>query len=168
MARLEPALVKRFGSKLSRTGMYPVPILTRDITSYRIFPHTDTQWKGITAQLYLPPDESNLDIGTIFHARLPDGSMPKRMQMRFAPNTGYAFVVDQDTWHSADPVGLHVTSRDSILLTYFVDAGFLRFLRNRGKRFGNFLLHEARNLSRVGATSQPGAAEVKQPGRRWR
>ncbi len=36
-------------------------------------------------------------------------------------------------------------TRDSILLTYFVDAGALRFLRNRGKRFGNFVLSEVRN-----------------------
>jgi hypothetical protein len=38
-----------------------------------------------------------------------------------------------------------VTTRDSILLTYFVDAGALKVLRNRGKRFGNFLLNEVRN-----------------------
>jgi hypothetical protein len=65
--------------------------------------------------------------------------------MKFAPNTGYAFAVGTDTWHSADPVGPEVTTRDSILLTYFVDAGALKILRNRGKRFGNFLLNEVRN-----------------------
>ena len=80
-------------------------------------------WKGITVQLYLPKDDANTDIGTIFHERLPDGSMPKRAQMRFAPNTGYAFAVGTDTWHSADPVHNRVKTRDSILLTYFVDQG---------------------------------------------
>ena len=78
---------------------------------------------------------------------LPDGSLPKRAQMKFAPNTGYAFAVGQDTWHSADPVGHEVTTRDSILHTYFVDAGVLRFLRNRGKRVGNFLHNEVRSWS---------------------
>jgi hypothetical protein len=39
-----------------------------------------------------------------------------------------------------------VTTRDSILLTYFVDAGLLRYLRNRGKRVGNFLLNEVRYI----------------------
>ena len=34
---------------------------------------------------------------------------------------------------------------DSILLTYFVDQGPLKVLRNRAKRFGNFLLNEIRN-----------------------
>ena len=65
--------------------------------------------------------------------------------MQFAPNTGYAFAVGDNTWHSADRVGPEVKTRDSILLTYFVDAGALRFLRNRGKRLGNFLLSEVRN-----------------------
>ena len=102
------------------------------------------QWKGITVQLYLPADDANTDIGTIFHERLPDGSMPKATQMRFAPNSGYAFAVGNDTWHSADPVHNRVKTRDSILLTYFVDQGLLKVLRNRGKRIGNFLLNEIR------------------------
>jgi hypothetical protein len=124
--------------------MYPIPILTRDIPGYLITPHTDTQWKGITVQLYLPRDEAHTNIGTIFHEKLADGSMPKRAQMRFAPNTGYAFAVGEDTWHSADAVGPEVTTRDSILLTYFVDSGLLRVLRNRAKRLGNFVGNEVR------------------------
>lgn len=144
--RLAPGLSRRFGSEFAEVGMYPIPILTRDVPGYRITPHTDTHWKGITVQLYLPRDDRNASIGTIFHERLADGSMPKARQMRFAPNTGYAFAVGDDTWHSADPVGPEVTSRDSILLTYFVDAGLLRVLRNRGKRIGNFLLNEVKHV----------------------
>jgi hypothetical protein len=41
-------------------------------------------------------------------------------------------------------VGPEVKTRDSILLTYFVDQGLLRFLRNRVKRIGNFLGNEIR------------------------
>jgi hypothetical protein len=145
--RLAPGLSKRFGPNYARTGMYPIPILTRDIPGYRIKPHTDTHWKGITVQLYLPADDANINIGTIFHDKLPDGSKPKHSQMRFAPNSGYAFAVGDDTWHSADPVGPQVKSRDSILLTYFVDQGLLRILRNRGKRLGNFVLNELRNVA---------------------
>jgi hypothetical protein len=128
--------------------MYPIPVLTRDVPGYRITPHTDTRWKGITVQLYLPRDASATHIGTIFHERLPDGSLPKTSRMKFAPNTGYAFAVGDNTWHSADPVGTEVETRDSILLTYFVDAGLLRILRNRGKRVGNFLLSEVKHLVR--------------------
>ncbi len=143
--KLAPALEKRFGKDFASVGMFPIPILTRDIPGYLIPPHTDTHWKGITVQLYLPRDESNTDIGTIFHDVLPDGSKPKATQMRFAPNAGYAFAVHDDTWHSADPVHDGVKTRDSILLTYFVDQGAFKKLRNRAKRFGNFILNEIRN-----------------------
>jgi len=146
--KLAPGLQKRFGENFARVGMYPVPILTRDIPGYRVFKHTDSLWKGITVQLYLPPDDSNIDIGTIFHERMPDGTKPKRAQMPFAPNSGYAFAVWNDTWHSADPVGPEVTTRDSILLTYFVDRGLWRTFRNRGRRVGNFVLNELRSLRR--------------------
>jgi len=145
MRRLAPGLERRFGAGYAKIGMFPIPVLTRDIAGYRIPPHTDTHWKGLTVQLYLPRDNSTPHIGTIFLQRLPDGSLAKKKQMTFAPNSGYAFAVGDDTWHSADTVGADVVSRDSILLTYFVDAGVLRYLRNRGKRLGNFILNEWRN-----------------------
>jgi hypothetical protein len=147
--RLSPALEARFGKDFGRVGLYPIPILTRDIPGYQITPHTDTHWKGITVQLYLPRDDRNRHVGTIFHERSANGRLQRVSQVPFAPNSGYAFAVGGDTWHSADPVGPEVESRDSILLTYFVDAGPLRWLRNRGKRIGNFLRNEARYWSRT-------------------
>jgi hypothetical protein len=150
MRRLAPGLERRFGAGHAEVGMFPIPILTRDVPKYKITPHTDTKWKGITVQFYLPPDDSTEDIGTIFHDKLPDGTMPKAIKMPFLPNSGYAFAVGDNTWHSADPVGPHVKTRDSIIHTYFVDEGPLRILRNRGRRIGNFVVNEARQLARVG------------------
>ena len=146
--KLGPGLERRFGANYRDVGMFPIPILTRDVPKYRITPHTDTKWKGITVQFYLPPDDTTKHIGTIFHERLPDGSMPQVIKMPFSPNTGYAFAVGDNTWHSADPVGSEVKTRDSILHTYFVDSGLLRILRNRGRRVGNFITNEVRNLVR--------------------
>ena len=131
-------LERRFGPGYAKVGMFPIPVLTRDIPGYLITPHTDTRWKGITVQLYLPRDLSTAHIGTIFHRKLSDATLTKEKQMAFAPNSGYAFAVGTDTWHSADRIGAEVTTRDSILLTYFVDAGLLRYLRNRGKRTRKF------------------------------
>jgi len=148
MRRLEPGLQKRFGRNSETVAMYPVPILTRDIPGYRIFKHTDSLWKGITVQLYLPADDATSHIGTFFHEQLPDGRKPRKKQMPFAPNSGYAFAVDNDSWHSAAPVGPEVKTRDSILLTYFVDRGPWRKIRNRLRRVGNFLLNEMRSLWR--------------------
>jgi hypothetical protein len=144
--RLAPAMEKRFGGDYQNVGLYPIPILTRDVNGYRIPEHTDTHWKGITVQFYLPKDESITHVGTVFSERRQDGSFDPTTRMRFAPNTGYAFAVGDDTWHSVDPVGPEVRSRDSILLTYFVDQGPLKRFRNRGRRFGNCVLNELRRL----------------------
>jgi len=142
--KLAPGLSRRFGPEFESVGMYPIPILTRDITGYQILPHADTHWKGITAQFYLPRDESAAHTGTFFHELLPGRVVPKSVQMKLVPNSGYAFAVDTDIIHSADTVGPEVKTRDSILLTYFVDAGALRYMRNRVKRIGNFLVNEFR------------------------
>jgi hypothetical protein len=146
--RLAPELKRRFGEGYAEVRLYPIPILTRDIPGYRILPHPDTHWKGITVQLYLPPDNAHVNIGTIFHGVAPDKTLTRGAQMPFARNSGYAFAVSDVSWHSADPVGPEVDTRDSILLTYFVDAGVLRFVRNRGKRLGNFVLNEVRRVGR--------------------
>lgn len=144
--RLAKPLAKHFGPNSQSVGMYPIPILTRDIPGYSIAPHTDTHWKGITVELYLLPDDLVTHIGTIFLEKKADGELQKVSQMKFARNSGYAFAVGDDTWHSADPVGNEVKTRDSILLTYFVDSGAVKILRNRGKRLGNMIRNEARHL----------------------
>ncbi len=146
--RLGPSLERRFGSGYRKVGLYPIPILTRDVAGYQIGVHPDTHWKGMTVQLYLPRDRSVEHVGTVFHRRTGEKSFERVSQMSFSPNTGYAFVVDQDTYHSVDTVGPEVRTRDSILLTYFVDQSLLQIVRNRAKRVGNFILNEYRNLRR--------------------
>ena len=146
--RLAPALEARFGANYGRVGMYPIPILTRDVPGYRIGVHPDTHWKGMTIQLYLPRDRSIEHAGTVFHKRNGDNSYPKASQMSFSPNTGYAFAVDSHTYHSVETLGPEVQTRDSILLTYFVDRTLPQKLRNRIKRLSNFVLNEFRSLGR--------------------
>jgi hypothetical protein len=128
MQRLAPGLKRRFGPDFANVKMYPVPILTRDIPGYRIFKHTDSLWKGITVQFYLPPDNSTPHIGTIFHEVLPNGRKPKKAQMSFSPNSGYAFAVADNTWHSADPVGQEV-KRATAFCSLISSMGPWRFVR---------------------------------------
>ena len=144
--RLGPGLKRRFGDAYPSVGMFPIPMLTRDTDGYRIPEHTDTRWKGITVQLYLPRDESQNGIGTVFSERLADGSFRRVTQMAFVPNHGYAFAVGDNTWHSVDAIGRQPKPRDSILHTYFVDDTVFKKFRNRGKRVGNFFRNELRHL----------------------
>lgn len=147
MRRLAPGLERRFGADFLNTEMYPVPMLTRDVAGYKIGFHTDTKWKGITVQFYLPEDDSINHIGTRFDRRLSDGKFEMAHRMPFSPNTGYAFAVGADTWHSVDTVGPEVRTRDSILHTYFVDSKAALKVRNRSKRVGNFLMNEIRHVA---------------------
>lgn len=145
-ARLITGLEERFGAAYRTMRLYPIPILTRDVAGYRIGIHPDTRRKAITVQLYLPADHSIEHVGTVFHRRKNDGGYERAAQMPFAPNTGYAFAVGSDTYHSVDTVGPEVRTRDSILLTYFVDHTLTAVLQNRGKRLGNLLRNEVRSL----------------------
>jgi hypothetical protein len=146
--RLAPGLEKRFGARYKEVGMYAIPILTRDVAGYRIGIHPDTRRKGMTIQLYLPRDRSIEHVGTVFHRKTAPKTYDRAMQMPFAPNVGYAFAVGDDTYHSVDPVGPEVRTRDSILLTYFVDDTPVQVAHNRLKRVGNFLLNEVRSIGR--------------------
>lgn len=158
--KLAPGLERRFGADYAKVGMYPIPILTRDRPGYSIGIHPDTHWKGMTIQIYLPQDNSVEHVGTVFHRKTDKKTYERASQMSFLPNTGYAFAVDKDTYHSVDTVGPEVTVRDSILLTYFVDASPLQFFRNRGRRIGNLFLNEWRSLGRpqTSTSSQPATA----------
>jgi hypothetical protein len=145
---LAPGLERRFGERYRSIGMYPIPILTRDVPGYRIGIHPDTRSKAMTIQLYLPRDRSIEHVGTVFHRRTGEKAYERSLQMPFAPNTGYAFAVGEDTYHSVDTVGPEVDTRDSILLTYFLDDSALDLTRNRVKRFANFVRNEFRSLAR--------------------
>ena len=127
MRRLAPALSAGSAPAIAKVGMYPIPVLTRDIPGYLITPHTDTRWKGITVQLYLPRDDSTTHIGTIFHEKLR-----RRFDAEGQANdvrAEYRLCVCGRQRHLAfgRPVGPEVQPRDSILLTYFVDAGRFAF-----------------------------------------
>ena len=143
--RLAPELERRFGPGYLRTGFFPIPILTRDIPATKSSPTPTRTGRASpcssTCRRTRPPATS----APSFTTGYPTARCPRQPRCQFIPNSGYAFSVSDTSWHSAEPVGQEVTTRDSILLTYFVDRGPLRFVRNRAKRFGNFIQNELRN-----------------------
>jgi hypothetical protein len=145
--RLAPGLERRFGSRYGSIGLYPIPILTRDVPGYEIGIHPDARSKAMTVQLYLPADRSLEHVGTVFHRRTGENAYQRSLRMPFAPNSGYAFAVGGETYHSVDKVGPEVRARDSILLTYFVDDRPLERTRNRVKRIANLLRNELSHLA---------------------
>ena len=132
----------------TETGTLPIDVCVqhaRDILASQLPQLKDKGYdfappfRQMTIQLYLPRDASIEHVGTVFHRRAQDGSYERVRQMPFLPNSGYAFAVGTDTYHSADVLGPEVVTRDSIILTYYVDDTPWQIAQNRGRRVGNLL-----------------------------
>lgn len=131
------ALEQRFGKPAERIGLYPVPILLRDQPGYRIGIHSDASSKAITVQFYLPADESQRHLGTIFHEGESGEAAERTTQMPFLPASGYAFpVTEKKSWHSAAPTAANDGERVSMMVTYYVADDAATRLKYRINRLG--------------------------------
>jgi hypothetical protein len=127
--KFRAALEERFGKKVERIRVYPVPILLRDQPGYRIGIHSDVAKKAVTVQFYLPRDDSQREIGTIFHEGDKGAAAERTTQMPFMPATGYAFPVAlTKSWHSAATSTEQDGERVSMMVTYYVADDFRRRL----------------------------------------
>lgn len=115
------SLEERFGKPAEEIGLYPVPILLRDQPGYRIGIHSDVKKKAITVQFYLPSDERQRHIGTLFHESKSGEGATRTTQMPFMPASGYAFPVAlTKSWHSAAATAPGDGERVSMMVTYYV------------------------------------------------
>ena len=115
--------------------MVPIPILLRDQPGYRIGIHSDVARKAITVQLYLPADESQRDLGTIFHDDKDGERAARTTKMPFLPASGYAFPVAlTKSWHSAATASDGAGERVSMMVTYYVADGPFTWLKYRLRR----------------------------------
>lgn len=144
--KFDRALARRFGEGRDRVGMYPIPMLLRDTAGYRISIHSDTLRKGITVQLYLPQDDRQAHLGTIFHRRDAKGELVEATRMPFLPNSLYAFPVTLDSFHSLGTMTEADGARHSLMLTYYVEQGLADTIRRHGKRALNAAASRVRAL----------------------
>ncbi len=122
-SKFGPALHERTRKPVDRIRLRHYPTLFRDRGGYKISIHPDSPRKAITAQYYLPADESQLHLGTLFHEHNSDGSFREACAMRFAPNTGYAFAVTPRSYHSVKPMTGTDKPRNSLMVIVFYDRG---------------------------------------------
>jgi hypothetical protein len=129
------ALEERFKKPVEKIGVYPIPILLRDQPGYHIKIHSDVATKAITVQFYLPGDERQRHIGTIFHEAKSGEGAKRTTQMAFMPSSGYAFPVSlRKSWHSATTVRETDGERVSMMVTYYVADGPFTWLKYRLRR----------------------------------
>jgi hypothetical protein len=128
-------LEKRFKKPVERLGVYPIPILLRDQPGYKISIHSDVPTKAITVQFYLPRDNSQRGIGTIFHEGNKGAKAKKTTQMQFLPASGYAFPVSlTKSWHSAATTTQSDGERVSMMVTYYIADNFAARLYWQARR----------------------------------
>jgi len=114
-----PALTKRFEAPLADISAFPLPMLIRDFSYYKISVHPDTPDKVITAQMYLPPDETHRDLGTGIYGRGADKQFYLARKLEFMPNAAYSFAVTKNSWHGVETLAKENIVRNSIMLIYY-------------------------------------------------
>ena len=137
--KFRAALEERFKKPVEELGVYPIPILLRDQPGYKISVHSDVPTKAVTVQFYLPKDDSQRGIGTIFHEGDKGAKAKKTTQMQFLPASGYAFPVSlTKSWHSAAPTQESDGERVTMMVTYYVADSPKTWLKYRFRRVLNF------------------------------
>lgn len=115
LRKFQPFIEQRFGG---RTDMQfeEEALLVQDVTNYKLGPHTDAPRKVVTMLFYLPPDNSQLHLGTsIYLPRDPAFTCPggphhphdqfARLHTNpFAPNSLFAFFKTDNSFHGVEPV----------------------------------------------------------------
>jgi hypothetical protein len=133
--KFRSAMEERFGKPVEKVGLYPVPILLRDQPGYKISIHSDVPTKAITVQFYLPEDDSQRHVGTIFHESDKGAGSKKTTQMPFLPASGYAFPVSTTkSWHSAARTNKADGERVTMMVTYYVAEGLKGRIYRRLRR----------------------------------
>lgn len=118
--KFRTALTRRFGRDPMQVETVQRPVLFRDIGGYKISVHADNLDKVITSQIYLPRDGSQAHLGTSFHRRNADRSFEKIKTLPFTPNSGYAFPVTTESWHSVEQMRDSDGARNTLMLIWYL------------------------------------------------
>lgn len=115
LIKFRPFIERRFKNS-SGIAFYNESLLVQDITKYALGPHSDAARKVITLLFYLPKDLSQSHLGTSIY--VPKDSTASYMSgqhysfekfhrmttMPFKPNSLFAFVKTDNSFHGVEPV----------------------------------------------------------------
>lgn len=73
--------------------------LNRDFSHRSYGPHLDNPPRRLSFQIYLPEGREHEDLGTVF-GRMENREFRSVLKLPFLPNSGYAFLSGDETWHS--------------------------------------------------------------------
>jgi len=131
LSKFKPFLEQRFGNGTSQE-FYNEALLIQDWTAYSLGPHTDTPRKVLSFLFYLPADDSLARLGTsIYVPKQPDFRCPggphhpfekfdRMMTMPYLPNTLFAFIKTNNSFHGVEPITEGSVRRDLLLYDIYV------------------------------------------------
>lgn len=117
-------LEARFDKPFAELERHPTARLGRDSDGYRITPHPDSDRRVYTAQVYLPEDDSQEDVGTSIYRREPDGSFTLVRRLPFRPNTAFCFVPTENSFHGVEPISLTKPRNNLHISCFLADPGY--------------------------------------------
>jgi hypothetical protein len=122
LARYGEVMRERFPGQSEDPALEGTVKLQRDEPGYRIGIHPDTSDKVVLLQLYLPPDDAHVEMGTALYRRQDDG-FTKVDTLPFRRNSGYSFARTEESFHGVEPIG---ALRHSLTLNYRLKSQKLR------------------------------------------
>ena len=125
--KFEPYAKERFGDDLYKCVFENDSLIVRDLPNYSIGPHTDSPTRLLSMLFYCPQDETYKHLGTtIYVPRDPDFRckggphhahhlFTKVRTMEYKPNSLFAFIKSDRSFHGVEPIGDPDVLRDILL-----------------------------------------------------
>ena len=125
--KFEPYVKARFGDEIYQCGFEADALIVRDLTNFNIGPHTDAPHRLLSMLFYCPDDDALKHLGTSIYVprdpgfRCPGGPhyphqlFHKVRTMEYRPNSLFAFIKNDRSFHGVEPIGDHDVLRDILL-----------------------------------------------------
>jgi hypothetical protein len=125
--KFEPYVKARFGDELYNCSFAADALIVRDHTNFNIGPHTDAPHRLLSMLFYCPDDASLSHLGTSVYVprdrefackggpHYPHDRFHRVTTMQYKPNTLFAFVKTERSFHGVEPIGDPDVLRDILL-----------------------------------------------------
>jgi hypothetical protein len=146
MDKFEPYLRERFGTGMEQVSFANELLVVRDHTNYKLGPHTDSPRKVLSLLFYCPDDDAYSHLGTSIYTPIdpafrcaggphhPHDRFRRYATMEYKPNTLFAFLKTDRSFHGVEPIPDADVLRDLILYDIHVDAGATQPDQQPGKQ----------------------------------
>jgi hypothetical protein len=125
--KFEPYAKERFGDDLYQCGFSADALIVRDVTNFKLGPHTDAPHRLLSMLFYCPDDDALKRHGTSIYVprdpafrckggpHYPHANFQKVRTMEYKPNSLFAFIKNDRSFHGVEPIGEQDVLRDILL-----------------------------------------------------